>query len=179
MLRVAALLLLLACLAPLREASAQVRHCVTADGTRLYTDQRCADLGAVEELRVPALDTPAVSHRRPVCARSVRDLAYALEEAIRSGDANRIAGLYDWAGMGTTNASRVMNRLQDIAGRDVVEVRQMHAGERWEAAQPWLASPPAGPPIGLRVEQVQANGHTPAHASFGLRQRMGCWWVRL
>lgn len=179
MLRFSLLLLLLASLAPMREASAQVRHCVTADGTRLYTDRRCADMGAVEELRVPTLGAPAASYRRPVCARDVQDLAYALEEAVRSGDANRIAGLYDWAGMGTANAYRVMKRLQAIARRDVVEVQTVHAGDRWESADPWLAPPPAGPPIGLRVEQVQADGYTPARASFGLRQRMGCWWVRM
>ncbi|TLX21104.1 hypothetical protein [Thermomonas fusca] len=179
MLRFSLLLLLLASLAPMREASAQVRHCVTADGTRLYTDRRCADMGAVEELRLPTLGTPAAYSRRPLCARNVQDLAYALEEAIRSGDANRIAGLYDWAGMGTANANRVMNRLQAIAKREVVEVRPVHAGERGEVTDPWLAPPPPGPPVGLRVEQVQANGHTPARASFGLRQRMGCWWVRM
>lgn len=179
MLRLVPLLLLLACLAPPRMASAQVRHCIAADGSRLYTERRCADLGAADELRLPALGTPAAHSRRPLCAHSVQDLAYALEEAIRSGDANRIAGLYDWAGMGTANANRVMNQLQAIAKREVMEVRQVHAGDRWEAVDPWLAPPPSGPPIGLRVEQVQANGHTPARASFGLRQRMGCWWVRM
>lgn len=178
MLRFSALLLLV-CLAPMREALAQVRHCVTPDGTRLYTDRRCADLGAVDDLRLPGLDTPAAHSRRPACARNVQDLAYALEEAIRAGDANRIAGLYDWAGMGTTNANRVMDRLQDIARRDVVEVRTVRAGGRGPVADAWLVPPPVGPPVGLRVEQVQGNGHTPAHASFGLRQRMGCWWVRM
>ena len=174
-----ALLLLLAWLAPLREAHAQVWHCVTADGTRLYTDRRCADLGAVDDLRDPALATQPGNSRRPVCARDVQDLAWALEEAIRSGDANRIAALYDWAGMGTANANRVMNRLQAIAKREVVQVRPVHAGERWDDTDPWLAPAPVGPPVGLRVEQVQANGHTPARTSFGLRRRMGCLWVRM
>lgn len=179
MLRLFALLLLLSCLAPMREAAAQVRHCLTADGTRLYTDRRCAELGAVDDLRPPASATSSAASRRQICARNVQDLAHALEEAIRSGDANRIAGLYDWAGMGSANANQVMNRLQDIAGREVVDVRPVRAGERRTASDALLVPPQAGPPVGLRVEQVQANGHTPAQASFGLRQRMGCWWVRL
>lgn len=180
MLRLPVLLLLLACLAPTRETPAQVRHCVAADGTRLYTDRRCADLGASDDLRLPASAPAPASRLRTVCARSVQALAYALDDAIRSGDANRIAGLYDWAGMGTANASQVMSRLQEIAAREVVGVREVRRGERRSAdAGTYLPSAPDGPPIGLRVEQVQANGHTPAHASFGLRHRMGCWWVRL
>ena len=29
------------------------------------------------------------------------------------------------------------------------------------------------------VEQTLANGSTLSRTTFGLRQRMGCWWVRL
>jgi len=43
-----------------------------------------------------------------------------------------------------------------------------------------VAKPPRKPRlIGLRVEQTLANGSTPSRTNFGLRQRMGCWWVRL
>ena len=70
----------------------------------------------MDDLRDPALATQPGNSRRPVCARDVQDLAWALEEAIRSGDANRIAALYDWAGMGTANANRVMNLLGTDCG---------------------------------------------------------------
>ena len=33
--------------------------------------------------------------------------------------------------------------------------------------------------IGLRVEQTLANGTTPVRTVFGMRQHLGCWWVRL
>ena len=169
-------LLLLACLAPARPASAQVKHCLMADGTRLYTDRKCADLGA-SEYRAPPPPAGGAYSQRMVCARSVQDLAYALDEAIRSGDANRFAGLYDWAGMRSATARSVMNRLQVIASRALVDVRTRHAGD--SAASGPYGTEPIGPPIGLRVEQVLADGYTPAHANFGLRRRMGCWWVRM
>ena len=164
------LLLLMAWLAPPRQADAQVRHCQTADGTRLYTDRPCADLGARE-----ARDPPtgqATGNRLQACARSVPDLAYALDDAIRSGDANRIAGLYDWAGMGSSNANRVLDQLQRIAERPLVDVREARAGDEGSGSG-------VGPIFGLRVEQVLSDGYTPSRATFGLRRRLGCWWVHL
>ncbi len=172
-----ALLLLLAGLAPMQPANAQVKHCLMADGTRLYTDRKCADLGASEYRAPPPPPAGSAYSRQTTCARNVQDLAYALDEAIRSGDANRIAGLYDWAGMRSATARGVMDRLQVIASRALVDVRSMRAGDTADA-DPYAAEP-AGPVIGLRVEQVLADGYTPAHARFGLRRRMGCWWVRM
>lgn len=167
-------------------AHAQVRHCVAADGTRVFTDRQCEDIGASDYRAPPA---PADAGRIPltVCARSVQDLAYALDEAIRSGDANRIAGLYDWAGMGTANAYRVMDRLQAIARRPLIAVAPLYAGDAGDAYGYALPDPgaqsgePARTPqlVGLRVEQTLGNGSTPSHATFGLRRHLGCWWVRL
>ena len=165
---------------PATTAHAEVHRCTAPSGESIYTDKSCSAIGAIDR-RPQSVAGPAGASRlyRSSCSRTLQDLVYELTSAIDSRDVNRLAGLYDWAGMGTANANRVMNQLQAIARREVVEVRQVHAGERWEAADPWLAPPPSGPPVGLRVEQVQANGHTPARASFGLRQRMGCWWVRM
>jgi hypothetical protein len=35
------------------------------------------------------------------------------------------------------------------------------------------------PPVGLRLEQTQANGITPSRTSLALRRRYGCWWIAL
>ena len=178
------LLLTSALMLPHASARAQVKHCVASDGTRIYTDRKCEALGASAYVE-PSVSSGTSFGRPNACARSVQDLAYALDEAIRSGDANRIAGLYDWAGTGTANGYRLMDRLETIAERPLVDVQPLYAGDADPYGYPFSMDGPADAAtrkpqlIGLRVEQTLRNGSTPARAVFGLRRRLGCWWVRL
>lgn len=186
------LLLLLAALLAPSAVAAQVRHCTAADGSLVYTDRKCDDIGAVERIGPsPMYGGSAMTGRyRNVCARTVQDLVYSFSSALQSGDANQVAGVYDWAGMATSNAYRVMSRLEAIAKRPLVDVQPMYSGganaygydviEFDESTGQVISRPPRKPRlIGLRVEQTLANGTTPARTHFGLSQRMGCWWVRL
>lgn len=183
--------LLLACLLPSRAAQAQVRQCIGGDGALVYTDRRCADIGASER---PAADTaigmPGQRLSRGGCSRSVQDLVYALGSAIQSGDANQVAGMYDWAGMSTANGYRLMARLDAIARRPLVDLQPVYAGGANEYGYDIIefddetgavVSKPQRKPrlIGLRVEQTLADGSTPSRTVFGLRRHLGCWWVRL
>lgn len=170
-------------------AAAQVRTCIGADGTVVYTDRQCVDIGASERLVTPGASIGTSSRLHRGCARSVQDLAYELSSAIHSGDVNQLAGVYDWAGMSTANGYRLMSRLDAIARRPLVDVQPMYSGggdpysdivefdaETGEMITP---RPPKRRLIGLRVEQTLANGSTPSRTVFGLRQYLGCWWVRL
>lgn len=183
--------LLLACLLPSRAAQAQVRQCIGGDGALVYTDRRCADIGASER---PAADTaigmPGQRLSRGGCSRSVQDLVYALGSAIQSGDANQVAGMYDWAGMSTANGYRLMARLDAIARRPLVDLQPVYAGGaneygydivEFDDETGAVVSKPQRKPrlIGLRVEQTLADGSTPSRTVFGLRRHLGCWWVRL
>lgn len=183
--------LLLACLLPSRAAQAQVRQCIGGDGALVYTDRRCADIGASER---PATDAaigmPGQRLSRGGCSRSVQDLVYALGSAIQSGDANQVAGMYDWAGMSTANGYRLMARLDAIARRPLVDLQPVYAGGANEYGYDIIefddetgavVSKPQRKPrlIGLRVEQTLADGSTPSRTVFGLRRHLGCWWVRL
>ena len=172
-------------------ARAQVRQCIGGDGSLVYTDRKCEDIGGRDRPAVPAsagFGYPA-SYRN-TCARSVQDLVYALGSAIQSGDVNQIAGVYDWAGMSTANGYRLMDRLAAIAKRPLVDVQPMYAGGaneygydivEFDEETGRVVSKPPRPPrlIGLRVEQTLGNGSTPARTVFALRQHLGCWWVRL
>ncbi len=192
--RLPTMVCLVACtlLAAPRISTAQVRHCVAADGTLVYTDKQCVDIGGRERAPdpVPGVGGAAARYSRDTCARSVPDLAYSLGSAIQSGDVNRVAGFYDWSGMSTANGYRLMDRLQAIADRPLVDVQPMYAGGanaygedvvRFDEATGALLAPPPRPPrlIGLRVEQTLANGTTPSRTVFGVRKLQGCWWVRL
>ena len=172
-------------------AGAQVRQCIGSDGSLVYTDRKCGDIGGRERPADPAsAGIGSARLYRNVCARSVQDLVYALGNAIQSGDANQIAGVYDWAGMSTSNAYRLMARLDAIAKRPLVDVQPMYAGgvneygydvvEFDQESGEVVSKPPRKPRlVGLRVEQTLANGSTPSRTVFGLRQHLGCWWVRL
>lgn len=182
-------LLVYACLP--RSVTAQVRQCIGADGSLVYTDRRCEDIGATERVAPPAGMGIGGPHLyRGGCSRSVQDLVYSLSSAIQSGDANQIAGVYDWAGMSTANGYRLMARLEAIAKRPLVDVQPMYSGGANEYGYDIvefdgetgavISKPPRKPRlIGLRVEQTLRNGSTPSRTVFGLRKNMGCWWVRL
>ncbi|MEF9978590.1 MAG: hypothetical protein RR969_07780 [Thermomonas sp.] len=186
------LLLLVACLLAPGVVHAQVKRCAAADGSLVYTDRKCDDIGATERIAPAPMyrgAAPASSYRN-ACSRTVQDLVYSFSTALQSGDANQVAGVYDWAGMPTSSAYRVMTRLEAIAKRSLVDVQPMYSGgtnaygdgiiEFDEETGAVVSQPPRKPRlIGLRVEQTLANGSTPSRTTFGLRQRMGCWWVRL
>jgi hypothetical protein len=185
------LLLLIAGLLAPGAVQAQVKRCTAADGSLVYTDRKCDDIGASERLGAMPMGGAAVASRyRDVCARTVQDLVYSFSSALQSGDANKVAGVYDWAGMATSSAYRVMSRLEAIAKRPLIDVQPMYSGNTNaygddiitfdEDTGEVVSQPPRKPRlIGLRVEQTLANGSTPSRTTFGLRQRMGCWWVRL
>jgi len=186
------LLLLIASLLAPGVVQAQVKRCTAADGSLVYTDRTCDDIGAIERIAPSPMSggSAMAGHYRNVCARTVQDLVYSFSSALQSGDANKVAGVYDWAGMATSSAYQVMSRLDTIAKRPLVDVQPMYAGgtnaygddvvEFDETTGQVITQPPRKPRlIGLRVEQTLANGSTPSRTNFGLRQRMGCWWVRL
>ena len=185
------LLLLIAGLLAPDAVLAQVKRCTAADGTLVYTDRKCDDIGATERLgALPSAGGAIAGHHRNVCARTVQDLVYSFSNALQSGDANQVAGVYDWAGMPTSSAYKVMTRLEAIAKRPLIDVQPMYSGDTNaygddivtfdETTGEVITRAPRKPRlIGLRVEQTLANGSTPSRTNFGLRQRLGCWWVRL
>lgn len=175
-------------------APAQVRRCTAGDGSLVYTDRKCTDIGASE--RVPPVGmvgsrVGGSGYAYRGCARSVQDLAYSLGTAIQSGDVNQVAGLYDFSGTSTANGYRLMERLGSIARRPLVDVQPHYAGGYDPYSDPYagiiefdengaVVQRPAVKPrlVGLRVEQTLLNSSTPSRTVFGLRKNMGCWWVR-
>lgn len=120
-------------------ASAQIRRCTTADGGHVYTDRECKDVGAVE--RQPRQAGQSGRLIRRDCSRNVQDLVFEMTAAIDNRDVNRLAGIYHWPGTSSRGAHAIMQRLDAVVQRPLVDIRPVQAPE------PVASAPP--PPVAL------------------------------
>ena len=172
-------------------AQAQVRKCINADGRPLYTDQKCEALGATEPPAPPTLNPGAAaevakSNRLYMggCTRTLQDLVFEIRTAVEQGDANRLSGIYHWVGASEASAEAVMDRLDKIVHRPLLDIQPISADPVAEGAITGDAgdvprTTARRPPVGLRLEQTLPQSITPARTVLGLRRHYGCWWVTL
>jgi hypothetical protein len=174
----ATLLLALSALAGVPSAQAEVHRCNAPDGTTVFTDRRCSDIGATE--RAPDRASAPARLYRPACSRTLQDLVLELGTAIDTRDVNRAAGLYHWVGLSGKTAYATMDRLQVLVDRPLVDVTPVYpSGVGDVDADYYPQTTTHRVPIGLRLEQTLANGSTPSHTVLGLRRYLGCWWITL
>ena len=188
----AALLLALAALALVgypSGADAQVRRCVAADGGTIFTDRKCSEVGGSPQ-PARAGGGNRVTAPRGGCARSVRALMQEMQHAIDTRDTNRLAALYHWPGMSHAGGYQVLQRLDAIAQRPLVNItaqrpaQQMVAVQQrgfsgWTSARDIPSGPRQLPPSALRVDQTGAGGAGASQTVFSLHRHLGCWWVGL
>ena len=177
----AALLLCIASLAWPAPAEAAVRRCVMPGGNVVHTDRPCASIGAAEQSRhEPGRAFPSrLYHGR--CAGTLPDLVYEVTSALDARDVNRLAASYHWPGLSGGAANAIMDRLDEMAARPLLDLRIITTEI---AAPPPPGDPHALPevrlrPTGLRVEQVLPDGATRVTTMLGLHRHLDCWWVRL
>lgn len=156
---------------------AQVRRCTATDGTAIYTDRQCADIGAVERLPRDSRRGAARLYRS-TCSRNLQDLLYELTTSIDTQDVNRLAGIYHWSGMSTRSGYAVMSRLDAIVKRPLVDIIPVMSGNPDEDDY-YAQTTVRRRPVALRIEQTLANGSTPSRTVLSLRRNFGCWWVSL
>lgn len=174
-------------------AAAQVRRCTTPDGGAVYTDRSCESLGAVENRsRTGSGGNAAALRYRGGCSRRLQDLVFEVTTAIDAGDTNRLARSYHWVGMSHRNGYAVIERLDAIARRPLLNISALRPAQAVVAspepaplaALDGAAAMPATPPsprrpVALRIDQALADGITPSSTTFGLRRHMDCWWITL
>ena len=172
-------------------AEAQIRRCTTADGGTVYTDRSCESLGAIESRPQAGALAGSAARYRGGCARRLQDLVYEVTAAIDAHDTNRLAGSYHWPGQSTRSGYAVLERLDAIAQRPLLNVSALRPPAPEPAPAPaWgdgpgLAPPPPPAadtprrPVALRLDQTLADGITPSTTTFGLRRHMDCWWISL
>lgn len=164
------LIALLALVAP-SSALAEVRRCALPNGSIVFTDRRCDTIGGEE--RAAPTETAQLRSHRAACPRRLRDLAYEVRAAVDAHDVNRLASVYLWSGMGTRQGYALMDRLQAVVDRPLVDLQPIYPG----TDEPYPTTVPLRPPTGLRLEQTSIRGGTPLRAVFGLRKHLGCWWI--
>lgn len=193
MLRLLSMLLALSALSLFIEAApAQqrgVQRCTMGDGTTLYTDKACVDLGAVP--RLPDTRDRGVARLnlyRGGCSRTLSDLVYQITSAINAEDVNRLAGVYEWSGASNASAYRTLNRLEAIVKRPLVDIIAVRPAPPplvdedgrimdYNSDGYYPRTSVRQRPIGLRLEQTLANGSTPSRTVFGLRRHYNCFWI--
>lgn len=182
-------LLLAGGLAPLGPgAAAQVRRCVGPDGGVIYTDRACAAFGASPR----AQDEPQAGGRfhRPGCQRQLRGLILEMSHAIHGGDTNRLASVYHWRGLSHSGGYRILERLDAIAQRPLLDITPQRPAPRvppppvgqfsgWVNARDIPTAEPERPPSSLRVDQGGPGGTGRTQTVFSLHRYLGCWWVSL
>lgn len=168
-----------------------VHRCTTMSGEAVYTDKRCEDVGAMD--RLPSANAPIAASGglyRGGCSRTLSDLVMQISSAIDAKDVNRLAGVYHWTGTSDAAALRILDRLDAVAQRPLIDVVPLRPaptpvlgpeGQVIDANQdgyyPHTAQPQR--PVGLRVVQTLKNSATPADTTFGLRRAYNCFWITL
>ena len=194
-------LLLLPALAGTAVAQQQINRCTDASGRTVYSDRRCEDLGAQARLPVAARPAGQAGLYRDSCARKLSDLVAQIHTAADARDVNQLATVYWWSGVSRNGANAVIERLEQIVQRPLVDIAPVFAhvpdatpappqpftyldgtpvDPDAELPPPAPVTPPARPrPIGLRLEQTLANTATPVRTVLWLRRQYNCFWVSL
>lgn len=180
------------CVAAPVQAQKKVQRCATMTGDTVYTDKNCEDIGAMDRLpRVaPAGTGSSASAYRTGCSRTLSDVVYQITAAIENKDVNRLASLYQWNGVSNASANGILNRMEAIVRRPLVDIAPVRPrpapvvdenGEVFDdnsdGYYPQTATRQR--PVGLRLEQTLANGSTPSQTVFGLRRSYNCFWITL
>jgi hypothetical protein len=197
------LMLALACS---RFASAQdVRRCVKADGTVVFTDSVCTEQEQ-EKLQPEPATTPNSATRigtrpyislPPSCNRSPDDLLYGIRSAINMNDVNQLAKQYHWVGITDAQAEQLMNRLELLVKNPLIDIQLLFpASIENEQLLSNTGVDPASvldlvddtyavpqqrrsTPYALRISQYLSNTNSQTQSStFRLQRHFDCWWIR-
>ena len=169
-----------------------VQRCTTMGGDTVYTDKNCEDIGAMDRLPSASTTGPSATGAlyRGGCSRTLSDLVAQVSMAISAGDVNRLAGVYHWSGVSDAAALRILNQLDAVAQRplvDIVPIRPAPApvidaeGTVVDTNQDgyYPTTTQRSRPVGLSVVQTLKYSATPSNTTFGLRRAYNCFWITL
>lgn len=130
-------------------------RCTGPAGNTIYTDRACASIGASDRLPRGTASL-AYRQRRGGCARTVQELIYEITTAIDTQDVNRLGAVYHWVGMDAASGDRILDRLQTLVDRPLVDIVALRPASAPIIADAPVASPgtaaavvPAAPAIAI------------------------------
>jgi hypothetical protein len=167
-----------------------IQRCAAPDGTVVFTDRSCAEMGAIASA-APSAGNAGTRLFVRSCARTREALVDGLRDALGARDANRVASYYHWTGMGNRAAYALMDRLSGFAERPLMDVQLVTSAsladrrdqvppQGWYSMLPPMPEPPAPrPPDLVRVDQMRGEKDVASEVTyFHLQANAGCWWIR-
>ena len=186
-------------------AADRLQRCESSEGV-LYTDKPCALFGAkavpmsgemlgriareeaqsltaaIEQGIAIEVDLPMAQHvgRRSLasgCARSPTQLAMDLQGALALGNVNRMAESYHWVGLDHARGQRIMDRLEHLARRPIVD-SHYYTARIYDASDTsaWLATGTAEPGNDGVLQVV--FGESGSVTDFDVVRYAGCYFVK-
>ena len=204
------LLLLLTCsaLAVFNARAQQINRCTNSQGQTVYGDKPCEVMGARARLLPNARTAGGSGLYRDSCARRLSELVAQIQSAADARDPNRLSGIYLWNGLSNAAATRVMDRLDEIVQRPLIDIAPVFPDEPAYVPAPTepftytdgtpvdatqdgdnnadpqvhvITNVRTGPrrPIALRLEQTLPRSATPTRTILHLRRQYNCFWITL
>ncbi len=160
----------------------QINRCTNAQGQTVYGDKPCEVMGARARLLPNPRAMGGSGLYRDSCARRLSEVVGVIQSAADARDPNRLSGIYLWNGLSNAAATRVMDRLNEIVQRPLVDIAPVFPEEpayEPEPTQPFTYTDgtPVEPSTGYAgqadatepVEHVITNVHYAPRRPVGLR----------
>ena len=155
-----------------RAEGQSVHRCIGAQGEIVFSGLPCGAAGTTD---APSSAPPDIerSIAAPVCPASADALRSLIAQALARRDANAIAGVLRWDGVGGAEARRRLSELAELATRPLLGIDLDGSGE---AA---AGDPAAALPAALTVRTGSGgdgDGGTREH-EFRISTSGGCYWL--
>ncbi|MBP7370528.1 MAG: hypothetical protein KA902_03725 [Arenimonas sp.] len=169
-----------------------LRRCVRDDGSLVFTDKSCSE-SEVEKQVVQ--DLPIAQPGKKIvplpesCSHSTDELLYNVRTAITMQDVNQLAKYYHWVDLSSTQAENILNRLELVVAKPLVDIRIIRSGQDHndddladltDLAVEFQSVLPVQQQsaVALKVIQYRANSTELESTQFMLKRHFNCWWIR-
>ncbi|MET0230237.1 MAG: DUF4124 domain-containing protein [Rhodanobacteraceae bacterium] len=160
-------------------AQPAVYRCIGEHGEISFSSTRCVGASAPVALdpNAPAMLAPEGSRAKitcPVTAEAVRDV---VAEAFARRDANTLAGVMRWDGVGSGAAISRMRELADLTARPLLGIDIDAGNDARPRNDPDEPAPARASDDGLLVVHTGSLDGGPSEHEFRLTPAGGCYWL--